>query len=154
MKACIHLLRSLGFVIHPEKSVLIPSQTLEFLGFILNSASMTVSLTEVKKIKIRKDCQLLRENTQPTVREVASVIGLLVSAFPAVQFGPLYYRHLERDKADSVKQNKGNFDKHMTLSSSALKELEWWEQNISHSNKLIIIYIINCHTTVQIILTD
>ena len=42
VKACIHLLRSLGFVIHPEKSVLIPPQTLVFLGFILNSASMTV----------------------------------------------------------------------------------------------------------------
>ena len=106
-------------------------------------------MTEVKKIKIRKDCQLFRENTQPTVREVASVIGLLVSAFPAVQFGPLYYRHLERDKSEAVKQNKGNFDKQMTLSSSALQELEWWEQNISHSNKLI------CHTQPDItIYTD
>ena len=83
------------------------------------------------------------------MREVVSVIGLLVSAFPAVQFGPLYYRHLERDKSEAVKQNKGNFDKHMTLSSSALQELEWWEQNISHSNKRI------CHTQPDItIYTD
>ena len=40
VKACIQLLRSLEFVIHPEKSVLASSQTLEFLGFIPNSASM------------------------------------------------------------------------------------------------------------------
>ena len=137
VKACIELLRSLGFVIHPEKSALLPSQKLEFLGFILDSVSMTVSLTEVKKIKIKEECQLLRENKQPTIREVAHVIGLLVSAFPAVQFGPLYYRHLERDKSEAVKLNKGNFDKHMDLSRKALLELEWWEENVGPSTKLI-----------------
>ena len=31
----IKLLRELGFVIHTEKSVLIPSQTIVFLGFII-----------------------------------------------------------------------------------------------------------------------
>ena len=38
----IKLLRELGFVIHTEKSVLIPSQTIVFLGFIISSKNMTV----------------------------------------------------------------------------------------------------------------
>ena len=137
VKACIELLRSLGLVIHPEKSALVPSQTLEFLGFILNSVSMTVSLTEVKKIKIKEDCKFLRDNKQTTIREVARVIGILVLAFPAVQFGPLYYRRLEHDKSEAVKLNNGNFDKHMKLSSEASLELEWWEQNVFLSTKPI-----------------
>ena len=33
-----------------------------------------------------------------SIREVAQVIGLLVSSLPAVQYGPLYYRSLEIDK--------------------------------------------------------
>ena len=33
-----------------------------------------------------------------TIREVALLIGTLVSTFPGVQFGPLHYRTLERDK--------------------------------------------------------
>ena len=47
------LLDRLGFTIHQTKSVFIPTQTIEFLGFILDTKSMTVSLTEhkIKKIK-------------------------------------------------------------------------------------------------------
>ncbi|CAH3127686.1 unnamed protein product [Porites lobata] len=39
---------SLGFVVHPEKSVLIPTQEMEFLGFLLNSINMTIRLLPVK----------------------------------------------------------------------------------------------------------
>ena len=42
----VQLVISLGFKIHPEKSVVIPTQV--FLGFILNSILMTVTLTEKK----------------------------------------------------------------------------------------------------------
>ena len=41
----ITLLEKLGFVIHSDKSALIPSQQLVTLGFILNSVDMTVRLT-------------------------------------------------------------------------------------------------------------
>ena len=43
------MLRSLGFTIHPEKSVLKPTQNLIYLGFITNSKDMTLKLTEEKK---------------------------------------------------------------------------------------------------------
>ena len=51
-------------------------------------------------------------------------------SFPAVQFGPLYYKHLQHDKSEIVKQKRGSFDKCMRLSSNALQELKLWEQNI------------------------
>ena len=47
----IQRLVSLGFKIHPEKSVIIPTQILEFLGFILNSILMLVTLTKRKLLK-------------------------------------------------------------------------------------------------------
>ena len=34
----VNLLDSLGFTIHPDKSKLIPSQVLIFLGFVINSS--------------------------------------------------------------------------------------------------------------------
>ena len=43
------LLERLGFVIHPSKSVLIPVQEITFLGFLINSRSMTIRLTDEKK---------------------------------------------------------------------------------------------------------
>ena len=45
----IIMLRSLGFTIHPEKSVLKPTQNLIYLSFIINSKDMTLKLTEERK---------------------------------------------------------------------------------------------------------
>ena len=43
------IIRSLGFTIHPEKSKFIPTQCITFLGFVLNSVQMTITLTLEKK---------------------------------------------------------------------------------------------------------
>ena len=94
----IQLFVSLGFKIHPEKSVIIPTQILEFLGFILNSILMLVTLTNKKAVKILQLCQKFSlPNKRFTIREVASFLGTLVSSFPGVEFGPLHYRHIEVD---------------------------------------------------------
>ena len=49
----ITLLDTLGFVVHPNKSVLIPSQVWVFLGFVLNSVTMTVCLTPERVTKLK-----------------------------------------------------------------------------------------------------
>ena len=89
------LITELGFITHPEKSVLIPSQVLVFWGFILNSLTMTVSPTPHKGEKTIKVCSCLLENNCPTIRQVAEVIGILISNFPGTKYGPLHYRALE-----------------------------------------------------------
>ena len=50
------LFTHLGLWVHEEKSVFTPSQTIEFLGFVLNSVHMTVSLTANKKEKLQHSC--------------------------------------------------------------------------------------------------
>ena len=47
--------QSLGFIIHLEKSVIIPEQTIICLEFVISSTNMTLSLTGKKKTKI-KNC--------------------------------------------------------------------------------------------------
>ena len=46
----------LDFIIHPIKSQFIPSTELITLGFILNSATMTVRLTKGKKESLKANC--------------------------------------------------------------------------------------------------
>ena len=55
-KEIIRNLFSLGFIIHPEKSLFSPTQTLEFLVFVINSSTMTISLTESKKQAVHDLC--------------------------------------------------------------------------------------------------
>ena len=56
LEEAVLLFLQLGFHIHPEKSVLIPSQSLTFLGFNLNSVSMTVTLTQEKRDQLESLC--------------------------------------------------------------------------------------------------
>ena len=131
------LFTQLGFVIHPEKSVLQPVQSIEFLGFVIDSVQMTTRLLPRKVTKVKSICNDLLHKHNPTIREVAQVIGLLVSSLPGALFGPLHYRHLERDKITALKNNKGNFDSIMSLSRLSKQELMWWLNNIDSTYKPI-----------------
>ena len=133
----VKLLDTLGFVVHPEKSVFIPTQKLVFLGFILDSVSMMVYLTPEKALKLKQAAMDLFNCKNPTIREVAKVLGLIVSSFPGVAYGPLHYRYLERDKTTALKTSKWNFDAKMCLSSQAKEELMWWIDSIESASNPI-----------------
>jgi hypothetical protein len=124
--AATQLITRLGFVVHPSKSVFEPTQILEFLGFLLNSHTMTVTLTSKKLTKIVAACEHLLKQTSIIIRELASLIGTLVSTFPGVELGPLHYRTLEHDKDLALKRSNGNFDSEMSLSPPSIDDLKWW----------------------------
>ena len=65
----------LGFVIHPEKSTFIPTQKLDYLGFIIDSVAMTVSLTDAKKAAILKLCDIALTKQKVTIRFIAKLLG-------------------------------------------------------------------------------
>ena len=77
------LLDGLGFIIHPDKLSFIQNQVITILGFKINSVVMRVFPTAEKDTKDKG--LMLRTATHPTpsIRQVASVLGLLISNFPA-----------------------------------------------------------------------
>ena len=129
----IDLLQKLGFTIHPAKSVFKPSRQLEFLGFIINSEKMTISLTKEKKDKIYKMCQSLLQAKKPTIRTLARVIGNLVASFPGVKYGKLHYRNLENDKIASLLAANQNFNGPAYISEESCQELYWWLRSVQGS---------------------
>ena len=54
----------------------------------------------------------------------------MASGFPAVEYGPLCYRKLEKDKTIALSKNKGNFQASMTISKEAMTELRWWLETL------------------------
>ena len=135
--ACVHnvidtaiQIDTLGLVIHPEKSVFNPSQQLVILGFVLNSVNMTITLTREKALALQTVCTSLLNTASPTIREVAQVLEKIVSSFPGVMYGTLYYRHIEYDKTCALRNNQWNFDRRMSLLANAKSELEWWIANV------------------------
>ena len=99
----LNLLRVLGFAINPEKPILTPSQEIVFLRFVTSSKKMTLTLTNENKIKITALMTHCLNNIIIPLIELAKIIGNIVTSFPAVTYGPLHYRHLERYKILGLK---------------------------------------------------
>ena len=57
--------QSLGFTIHPQKSVLKPTKNLIYLGFVTNSKDLTLNFREEKRQKNFDLCPKHFENQNP-----------------------------------------------------------------------------------------
>ena len=102
----LNLLEGLGFTVNYQKSILVPSQQMEFLGSLVNSINLTLSLPRDKIRKIQSKCQDLLETPVTTVRELSKFLGLLSSSIQAVFPAPLHYRYLQQAKNSVLKSHK------------------------------------------------
>ena len=105
-----------------------------FLGFVIDSVAMTVTLAAEKKEKLLNMIEAILSKTEISIRELATIIGKFVSSFPGSLYGPLYYRTLEQDKSDALKRNRGNYESMMQISENGKLELLWWRDNIPSMN--------------------
>ena len=126
-------MRELGFVINTEKSVLTPSQTIVFLCSNILSKNMTLSLTDENKNKIKTILTDCLGKCKISLREWARILGNIVASFPAVTYGSLHYRHLEKEKITGLQYHKGNFEGKIRLYAEAIAEIQWWINNIDNS---------------------
>ena len=69
------LLQELGFTINKKKSILEPTQQIEFLGLTLDSIQMKVFLPEPKVSDLIESCQAILSMTSLTARSLASLQG-------------------------------------------------------------------------------
>lgn len=83
----ISLLKSLGFVVNREKSNLIPSQICQFLGILYDSRDFLLKLPVVKQSSISTNIRTLMRKKECSIEQFASILGQLVAACPAVNYG-------------------------------------------------------------------
>ncbi|CAG2237073.1 unnamed protein product [Mytilus edulis] len=132
------LFDSLGFTIHKEKSVFVPAQNIEFLGFIIDSMSMVVKLAPKKVANIVELCRTLLRKCFVTIREFAQLIGKLVASEHSVLYAPVFYKTLEIHKDVELKLNKVSFDAKIILSNESKQCINWWIESIHDSYKPIV----------------
>ena len=81
------ILFSLGFSINYVKSVFQPDQRITFLGFALDSLTMSISLTDKRKSVLLNACHNLASVERHKIRTVASAVGCIIAALPGVKYG-------------------------------------------------------------------
>ena len=101
----------LKFQVHSDKSNLFSSQENHFLGFILNSKNMTVTLTDEKQTKIAEYMKVLKKKKDLKIRDLTKFLGMYEAALPVVQFGRLHIWNLPKIKNNALKMCKGEIMK-------------------------------------------
>ena len=98
---------------------------------------MKIYLTNEKTGKLKSICAKLIKAQKTIIREVSWALGHVVSIFPGVKYGPLYFRQLEREKTLALRYNKGDYDAFMVVSDKACNELMWWNTHLEASYNVI-----------------
>lgn len=78
----IHMLAAMGFQVNVKKSILTPCTQLEFLGFLVDSKSLCLSLPEENVLKVQRMCQEMLKNQAASVQELAK---FLAQSMPPLQ---------------------------------------------------------------------
>lgn len=128
------LLEYLGFIINYKKSNLMPNRKSKFLGFTFDSQKLKMELPSDKKDRVLESINSFRKLKFCRIRTFARLLGQLVSCCPAIRYGWLYTKRLERQKILALKNNRGNYDKKMYVNQIILEELNWWLRSIPISS--------------------
>ena len=80
-------LASPGLLVNEEKSHWVPMQVGEWLGFVINTISMTFRIPEKKVCKLKRLLNSTIQNKSSSYRELARIAGSIISVALAV--GPI-----------------------------------------------------------------
>ena len=89
------LFKGLGLMMNQKKSILIPMQDLEFLGFHVCSMTMRLSIPSKKFRQIQQDARRMLHQTSILVREIAQFVGKTTATMRTIPLAPLHYQALQ-----------------------------------------------------------
>ena len=110
-----------------------PVQTIEYLGVVIDSIRMTLSLTEEKVEGILQECKIIFSMKEITVLQSTQLVGFLSSAIQAVLPTQIQFRYLQLQQVLALKGGM-SYKKKIILNDQALEKLQWWIQNLKYFN--------------------
>ena len=140
LEVLTYLMTGLGFVISIPKSIITPAQRIEYLGLLVDSTTLHLSLPGEKLHHIRSEIDQLAKSSPITARQLAQMIGKLHAESQAVLPAPLFYRSLQGDLQIALNSSSQNYNSLLTLSQPAQEELAWWQDKLSHWNGKAILH--------------
>ena len=132
IKFVIKTLQELGWKINFEKSILIPTQSIEYLGLIIETCNNGTPVLKVPKSKInklKKDIQRILKCENVTARVLAKLVGQCNFICRAILPGKLMLRNVHR-----LLRTKVTWETKLVLDTEARADLRWWIESMSAWN--------------------
>ena len=124
----VYLFEALGLMVNKTKSLLTPTQSLEFLGFLINSHTLSLTLPSEKSRKIQQEAAKLLQRHALSARELAMFIGKDTATSRALWQAPLHYRALQRKLNSAIAGNDltDRYTVQILIDDEMKKDLQWW----------------------------
>ena len=131
----IHTLTELGFIINFEKSQLVASNKISYIGYTLSSdqGQVRIKAQTARISKLKRSIRKALQQKSITFRCLAQICGQCVSVAWVVQPGKLFLR--------SAYRLLGTLDcwaSKVCLSTEVVRELEWWLHSVDQWNEHLI----------------
>ena len=127
----MHTLQDLGLRINLEKSEIEGSQSLNYLGYIIDTTGdfpvIRVQKKRIRRLK-RQICVVLRQKVIKA-RTLAKTAGLCVSTAWTVSPGKLFLRNIYK-----LLSQKHSWNDYLILNDNCVRELKWWLESVDSFN--------------------
>ena len=124
LQTVLQLCRELGIVFYPQKSNLIPSQVVQYLGVVIDSTSFRASPSVERTSRLRSTAAEFQSCASPTASLWLSLLGVLSSLAHLVPGGRLRLRSLQLFLHRSW--NRQDLEAPVLVSMECLHDLQWW----------------------------
>ena len=124
LRVVLGLCRGLGIVVNHEKSHLIPSQVVQYLGVVIDSQSFRASPSSERIAKLRSTADAFLSCADPPASTWLSLLGILSSLSHLVLGGRLRVRALQLCLHRSW--GRGDQSVRIPWSQDCLRGLRWW----------------------------
>ncbi|XP_062409095.1 uncharacterized protein LOC134100063 [Sardina pilchardus] len=121
-------LESLGFLINYQKSILIPTQTINFLGLTLNSVPFRATVTSQRAVSFRNCLSAFQLGRRVKFRACLRLLGLMASMIAVVPLGQLFMRDMQRwvFSLGLCAERGAHMNKMISVSTSCMHALRMW----------------------------
>ncbi|XP_077862457.1 uncharacterized protein LOC144344249 [Saccoglossus kowalevskii] len=127
----VSLLLKLGFLINMEKSELIPTQKIVFLGMELDAEKGMIRPAQHRIDNVQNMIQSFLKQKQATLRQVMRLVGMLTSMRGLVPRAALQSRPIQRLVLDAqlkmqLSKDWIKYEKPILFTPAFLESLPWW----------------------------
>ena len=124
LQTVLQLCHELGIVVNPQKSNLVPSQIVQYLGVVIDTTSFRASPSQERISKLQSTAEEFRSSASPPASLWLSLLGVLSSLAHLVPGGRLRMRSLQICLHRSW--DRQDLGAPVSASAECLRDLQWW----------------------------